>query len=136
MLDAEKLTDDGWMLDNLLSRRVNINKSKKRKTILINQLRGYGISLIDDELTTIVDINYFAEAKNRLLQAILFTNDMFMLARNNTGSIFVEDVGEFLTANNIRATANVAFYGNSGMSFNVIVQLKNYRDNIYISVLT
>lgn len=61
---------------------------------------------------------------------------MFMLARNNTGSIFVEDVSEFLTANNIRATANVAFYGNSGMSFNVIVQLKNYRDNIYISVLT
>ena len=61
---------------------------------------------------------------------------MFMLARNNTGSIFVEDVGEFLTANNIRATANVAFYGNSGMTLNVIVYLKNYRDNIYISVLT
>ncbi|MDB6270016.1 DUF1828 domain-containing protein [Lactobacillus amylovorus] len=62
-----KLTDDGWTLDNLLSRGVDINKSKKRKTILINQLRGYGISLIDDELTTIVDINHFAEAKNRLL---------------------------------------------------------------------
>lgn len=121
MLDAEKLTDDGWTLDNLLSRGININKSKKRKTILINQLRGYGISLIDDELTTIVDINHFAEAKNRLLQAILFTNDMFMLALNNTGFIFVEDVGEFLTANNIRATANVAFYGNSGMALNVIV---------------
>lgn len=41
---------------------------------------------------------------------------MFMLARNNTGSIFVEDVGEFLTANNIRATASIAFYGNSGMT--------------------
>lgn len=68
-----------------------------------------------------VDINHFAEAKNRLLQAILFINDMFMLARNNTGSIFVEDVGEFLTVNNIRATANVAFYGNSGMTLNVIV---------------
>lgn len=121
MLDAEKLTDDGWTLDNLLSRGININKSKKRKTILINQLRGYGISLIDDELTTIVDINHFAEAKNCLLQAILFTNDMFMLALNNTGFIFVEDVGEFLTANNIRATANVAFYGNSGMALNVIV---------------
>ena len=65
MLDAEKLTDDGWTLDNLLSRGVDINKSKKRKTILINQLRGYGISLIDDELTTTVNINHFAEAKNR-----------------------------------------------------------------------
>ncbi|WP_081456884.1 hypothetical protein [Lactobacillus amylovorus] len=31
-----------------------MNKSKKRKTILINKLRGYGISLIDDELTTIM----------------------------------------------------------------------------------
>lgn len=60
-----KLTDDGWTLDNLLSRGVDINKSKKRKTILINQLRGYGISLIDDELTTTVNINHFAEAKNR-----------------------------------------------------------------------
>ena len=39
-----KLTDDGWTLDNSLSRGVDINKSKKRKTILINQLRGYGIS--------------------------------------------------------------------------------------------
>ena len=43
-----------------------------------------------------------------------------MLARNNS-SIFVEDVGEFLTVNNIRATANVAFYGNSGITLNVIV---------------
>ena len=84
-----KLTDDGWTLDNLLSRGV--------------------------------DIDHFAEAKNRLLQVILFTNDMFMLARNNTGSIFVEDVGEFLTANNIRATVNVAFYGNNGMPLNVVV---------------
>ena len=51
-----KLTDDGWTLDNSLSRGVDINKSKKRKTILINQLRGYGISLIDDELTTIMSL--------------------------------------------------------------------------------
>lgn len=67
-----KLTDDGWTLDNLLSRGVDINRSKRRKAILINQLKGYGISLVDDELTTTVDINHFAEAKNRLLQAILF----------------------------------------------------------------
>lgn len=55
-----KLTDDGWTLDNLLSQGLDINKSKKRKTILINQLRGYGISLIDDKLTTTVNINHFA----------------------------------------------------------------------------
>lgn len=31
MLDAEKLTDDGWTLDNLLSRGVDINKSKRER---------------------------------------------------------------------------------------------------------
>lgn len=123
-----KLTDDGWTLDNLLSRGVDINRSKKRKTILINQLRGYGISLLDNELTTTVDINHFAEAKNRLLQAILFANDMFMLARNNTSPIFVEDVGNFLTENNIRATANVAFYGNSGMTFKFEYLIAGIKD--------
>ncbi|MGN1272619.1 MAG: DUF1828 domain-containing protein [Lactobacillus sp.] len=123
-----KLTDDGWTLDNLLSRGVDINRSKKRKNILINQLKGYGISLDDDELTTTVDINHFAEAKNRLLQAILFTNDMFMLAHNNTSSIFVEDVGNFLTANDIRATANVAFYGNSGMTFKFEYLINGIKD--------
>lgn len=123
-----KLTDDGWTLDNLLSRGVDINRSKKRKAILINQLRGYGISLLDDELTTTVDINHFAEAKNRLLQAILFANDMFMLARNNTSPVFVEDVGEFLTENNIRATANVAFYGVSGMTFKFEYLIAGIKD--------
>lgn len=75
-----KLTDDGWTLDNLFSKGVDINRSKKRKNILLNQLAGYGISLDDDELTTTVTKEHFAEAKNRLLQAILFVNDMFMLA--------------------------------------------------------
>lgn len=112
-----KLTDDGWTLDNLLSKGIDINRSPKRKRILINQLHGYGINLSKKELTTTIKKNLFAEAINRLLQAILFVNDMFMLARNNASSIFVEDVGNFLTINNIRATANVAFFGNSGMTF-------------------
>lgn len=123
-----KLTDDGWTLDNLFSRGIDINRSKKRKEILINQLNGYGISLNDEELTTTVDINHFAEAKNRLLQAILFANDMFMLAHNNTSSIFVEDVGNFLTMNDIRATANVAFYGTSGMTFKFEFLIAGIKD--------
>lgn len=123
-----KLTDDGWTIDNLLSKGVDISRSKRRKKILLNQLRGYGISLIDDELTTTVNLTNFAEAKNRLLQAILFVNDMFMLARNTTSNIFVEDVGDFLVNNNIRATANVAFYGNSGMTFKFEYLISGIKD--------
>lgn len=54
-----------------------------------------------------------------------------MLARNNTGSIFVEDVGEFLTANNIRATASIAFYGNSGMT---LLHVQHIWKNTIINV--
>lgn len=123
-----QLTDDGWTLDNLLSKGVDINRSKKRKNILLTQLKGYGISLNDDELTVTVNKTHFAEAKNRLLQAILFVNDMFMLARNNTASIFVEDVGNFLVANNIRATANIAFSGYSGMTFKFEYLISGIKD--------
>lgn len=123
-----RLTDDGWTIDNLLSKGVDINRSIKRKKLLLHQLKGYGILLDDDELTTTVDIDNFAEAKNRLLQAILFVNDMFMLAKNTTQHIFVEDVGNFLLKNNIRATANIAFYGESGMTFKFDYLISGIKD--------
>lgn len=53
---------------------------------------------------------------------------MFMLARNNTSPIFVEDVGNFLTMNDIRATANVAFYGTSGMTFKFEFLIAGIKD--------
>lgn len=112
------LTDDGWTIDNLESLGVYISKSVNRKRIFNQKLMTFGIKNENDELTITVPLSKFSDAKNRLLQAMLSVNDMFMLSKNNTKSLFIEDVGNFLEENQIRATPDVSFSDASGMTFN------------------
>lgn len=111
-----KITDDGWTVNNLEDMGVNINRSKTRKKLFTRQIRAYGVSDSDDELYIIADSSKFAEAKHRMLQAILFVNDMFMLASKNTSTFFFEDISLFFENNNIRANKNVSYLGQSGLS--------------------
>lgn len=110
------LTDDGWTTDNLEGKGVSISRSAKRKQILNQQIKAYGVSYADDELYIDTTVDKFPESKHRLLQAILFVNDMFMLASTSVNSIFFEDVSAFFSAHNIRANKNMAYIGASGLT--------------------
>lgn len=121
------LTDDGWTIDNLESLGVYISKSVNRKRIFNQKLMTFGIKNENDELTITVPLSKFSDAKNRLLQAMLSVNDMFMLSKNNTKSLFIEDVGNFLEENQIRATPDVSFSGASGMTFNFDFLISGYK---------
>lgn len=122
------ITDDGWTLDNLNSLGVNINKSSTRKRIFEQKTKIYGIDVDDDELYTTVPFNKFGEGKSRLLQAILAVNDMFMLSKNNTKSLFTEEISKIFEKNGIRATENVSFSGASGMTFNFDFLISGYKE--------
>lgn len=111
-----KITDDGWTLNNLSDSGVNINRSETRKRIFNQQLTTYGVSITNNELFIDVDTVHFAEAKHRMLQAVLFINDMFMLVPNTTSNIFLEDVSIFFDTNNIRTTKNASYVGKSGLT--------------------
>lgn len=121
------LTDDGWTLDNLNSLGVTINKSSTRKRIFEQKTKVYGVEVNDDELCLNVPINKFGEGKNRLLQAMLAVNDMFMLSKNNTKSLFTEEISKIFEKNGIRATENVSFSGSSGMTFNFDFLISGYK---------
>lgn len=58
---------------------------------------------------------------------MLSVNDMFMLSKNNTKSLFIEDVGNFLEENQIRAKPDVSFSGASGMTFNFDFLISGYK---------
>lgn len=110
------LTDDGWTMDNLHSIGININRSPKRKSLLYDELKSFGVSINDEgELYIQCSIETFPENKHKLLQAILFVNDMFMLSSKNTSSIFIEDMSDFLSDNGIRFITDVSFTGESGL---------------------
>jgi hypothetical protein len=75
-----ELTDDGWTNDNLESHGLYLNRSPKRRHDLLNQLHAYGVVWKDEELTITGNKDDFGRLKNQLLQAMIFANDMFILA--------------------------------------------------------
>ncbi|WP_461243618.1 DUF1828 domain-containing protein [Secundilactobacillus muriivasis] len=110
------LTDDGWTLDNLEGKGVYISRSAKRRRILEQQLKSYGVSCEDDELFINTTLEKFPESKHRLLQAILFVNDMFMLAPSVASNVFFEDISTYFSAHNIRTSKNMSYVGASGLT--------------------
>lgn len=112
------LTDGGYILDDLETSGIYISRSKQRVALLQRQLRSYGVDLdlSNNDLSIRTDMRSFPNAKHRLLQAMLFTNDMFMLAKKHTANVFIEDISAFLEDNNIRAMQNISFTGRFGMS--------------------
>ncbi|QLL70261.1 DUF1828 domain-containing protein [Lactobacillus sp. 3B(2020)] len=123
-----RLTDDGWTINGLEEHGISINRSKNRKIILNKQVKNYGIDVVDDELTITVESDKFPEAKHRLLQAILFVNDMFMLASPNISKLFIDDMKLFFETNNIRATQGVSFMGNSGLTHKFDFLISGFKE--------
>ena len=84
-----KLTHHDWTLNNLEEHGLNILRSKIRRKIFENEVTSYGVVVSDDELSLTPSKSKFTEAKQRLLQTILFVNNMFMLSSTNTTMFFL-----------------------------------------------
>lgn len=110
------LTDDGWTINNLESHGVYLNHSKKRQSIFKSQLDKYGVVEVNDALQITTTPDNFPVSKHRLLQAMLFVDNMFMLATKNTTSLFLEDLQNFFNGHKIRTTQGVSFVGTSGLT--------------------
>jgi len=110
------LTDDGYTLNDLAMSGMEIN-TERRKQILKTILNGFGISMEKEALVVKCDLKTFPLYKHNLIQAILAVNDMFMLSRQNVMSIFLEDVENFLKANDIRYVPGFSLIGKSGFNY-------------------
>ena len=113
--DSWILTDDGYTVADLEASGCIIGPNGKRRDILDNTLRGFGISLgTRDDLTVRATHKDFAYKKHNLIQAILAAGDLFYLSRARVVSIFFEDVRRWLDENRIRYAPNVRLAGLSG----------------------
>jgi len=112
------LTDDGYTMYNLKISGVNLSLSKKRMFIFRKNLESYGINYNShtEELYVKTPIEKFSENKHRLLQCLLFVNDMYILSQSSVKNIFTEDVSKVFDDNNIIYTQDIIINGKSGMS--------------------
>ena len=124
-----RLTDGGYTLDDLENEGINLNRSQKRKSIVVQRIKALSIDLNDEtnELYTETSFDDFAINQNLLLQAMMFVNDMFVLSRNKVSSIFLSEVNGFFEDNNIRTIPNRNVIGNAGMVHNFDFAISGFK---------
>lgn len=111
--EAITITDDGETIQDLRSYGCDLD-TPKRSALLNTTLRGFGIGLEADQLTVHASSTTFGIKKHNLIQAMLAVNDLFYLSTPSVRSLFLEDVEEWLTNNEIRFTPRVKLAGQSG----------------------
>ncbi|MEX1030803.1 MAG: DUF1829 domain-containing protein [Paenibacillaceae bacterium] len=111
------LTDDGYIINDLLMSGCDINSTNKRKEILQSILNGYGVQRsAQDELYVETTIQQFPKKKHMLIQAMLAVNDMFMTSNLNIQNIFLEEVENFFRQHQIRYSEHITITGKSGFA--------------------
>jgi hypothetical protein len=116
------LTDDGYIISDLLMSGCSLDSSKRQKALKI-VLAGFGIQLEGEELLVRANINDFSLKKHNLVQAMLAVNDLFYLASPHVIGVFLDDVEKWMNLKGIRYTPNVKFAGKSGYDhqFDIVI---------------
>ena len=110
------LTDDAETLGELEFSGFDIFSSEKKKEILNTTLRSHGISIDADHCLYVnCDKQSLPAKKHMLTQCMIKVSDMFCLARQNIKSLFIEEVKDFFTQNEIYGIQNLSFAGKSGL---------------------
>ncbi|HEV7282316.1 MAG TPA: DUF1829 domain-containing protein [Pirellulaceae bacterium] len=108
-----ELHDDGYTLSDLELSGCGLTTLNRHQMLHVI-LNGHGVKVSKDVLSIEATRDNFPQRKHALLQAILTVNDMFMTAKHQVARFFLEDVSNFLDANEVRYIRNVVFNGGSG----------------------
>lgn len=119
------LTDGGYTIRDLKLSGLDVinEKSEKRRQIFDSILNGFGVRLVDDEITVETRSSEFPVKKHNLIQAMLAINDLFIFSKATVASVFKEDVEAYLQSHDVRYTPSVKFTGKSGFdhSFDFVI---------------
>lgn len=107
------LTDDGYIINDLLNSGCSLEGSKRQELLKIT-LAGLGVHLDGDCLSVRASSENFPLKKHNLVQAMLAVNDLFYLSSSHTLSLFFEDVSSWMDDANIRYISKIKFAGKSG----------------------
>jgi len=120
------LTDDGYIIDDLLMSGVKLD-SQKREELLRITLNAFGITKKGNALCVDTNATDFPLKKHNLIQAMLAVNDMFYTASAHIANLFFEDVKEWFDGNNIRYTDEIIIKGKTGFDrkFDFVIPKSN-----------
>lgn len=114
--DEYKISDDGYIINDLIMSGVDIYSTSKRKSLFNQILDRQGVKYDDatNELYVLSNRRGISEAQHRLLQCMLDVNDLFYLATSTVKQIFLEEVMSFFDDNQIFYSMDISILGKSG----------------------
>ena len=108
------LTDDGYIITNLINSGYNIKNSIKRKEEVQKIIKLFGIKLEENDIIAEATRKNFPQKKHSLIQAMLQIDDLYQLQPDKIKSLFAEDIEKFFTEKNFRFLPDIAVVGNTG----------------------
>lgn len=137
-----RITDDGYILNELEMMGIEIKRSQKRNEFFKTYLNVFGVNYNEknDELfIAFSNINEYPEKQHRLIQCILRISDMLLTSRNSVISIFTEEISAFFEENDVPFIEGSNFTGISGKPQNfdfALPRSKNKREKLIKAINT
>jgi hypothetical protein len=108
------LSDIGATIDDLTISGYDVSSSEKRMAKLEQVLSCYGLEHEGNEIYKKADRSTLFQAMNFMMQGMAAVDDLHYLAKENVRNLFVEDLQEWITENDITNVANISIQGKSG----------------------
>ncbi|WNY25949.1 DUF1828 domain-containing protein [Methanolapillus millepedarum] len=134
--DKYKITDDGYIIDDLKSMGVSL-ETKNRKKLMEATLNGFGVQNIGREITVVATNENFPQKKHDIIQAMISVNDLFYTSTQNITNLFIEEIVMWLDQSDVRYVPNIHFTGKSKYSYRfdfAIPKSKKYPERILKAV--
>lgn len=111
------ITDDGYIINDLISSGLNFKQDTIRYRYLNNILGNHGVNIgKNNDLFVKSNVKDYAVKMYMLTQCMSKVSDLFVLNKPAVFSLFNEDVKEFLKNNEIRFIENPIFIGKSNLT--------------------
>jgi hypothetical protein len=108
------ITDDGYVINNLISSGMKFKSGTKRKIMLDRIIKNFSLRLDGNAIVATATASNFPQKKHQMVQAMLYIDDMFELSSENVKDFFIEDIETFFNSNDIFFTLDFSLLGKTG----------------------
>ena len=105
------LTDDGYIIGNLISSGMTFKKGSNRHNMLDKIASKYSVSVVKEDILTTATKYNFPQKKHMMVQAMLAIDDLFVTSPEVIKDLFLEDIMTYFNANGIFYSRDFSLLG-------------------------
>ena len=122
------LTDDGYIIGNLISSGMVFKKGAKRHKMLIRVAAKFNVNIEGEEIVTIATVHNFPQKKHMMVQAMLAIDDLFIASPESIKDLFLEDIETYFNANGIFYSLDFSLLGKTGTYYTYDFHLQRTKE--------